>query len=177
MKKTKTLLLLGGALAVLNACDRGPAAGTSPPEEPSVSPAVSSTRNDAISAYRAMWDGFATAGITSDPNSQLLGQYATVSALERLKQSLRSDEGKGLISRGKPVLQPVVSAAEPADDPTRVMITDCGDSTNWLKYRKDNGLLADDVPGGRRLIKAAVEKQSDGTWKVSDYGVHEVGSC
>ena len=59
----------------------------------------------------------------------------------------------------------------------RIGITDCGDSTNWLKYRKDNGMLADDVPGGRRLIKATVEKQSDGTWKVSDYGVHEIGSC
>jgi hypothetical protein len=70
-----------------------------------------------------------------------------------------------------------VTSAEPADTPTKVGITDCGDSTNWLKYRKNSGELVDDQPGGRQLINAVVEQQSDGSWKVSDFGVHEVGSC
>lgn len=177
MKKLKTLMVVGASLAVLGACDQGPTSGTSRPEVTSTAQTADSARTSAVSAYRAMWDGFAVAGNTSDSGSQLLGRHAVGAALEKLKRSLQSDQEKGLISKGKPVLDPKVSAADPADDPRKITITDCGDSTNWLKYRKDNGLLADDVPGGRRLIKATLEKQPDSTWKVSDYGVHGVGSC
>ena len=172
----KTLLLVGSALLV-GACEQAPTPGASSPDMTSTARPADSARTSAISAYRAMWDGFAVAGTTSDSGSQLLGLHAAGAALDKLKRSLQSDREKGLVSKGKPVLDPKVSAADPADDPRKITITDCGDSTNWLKYRKDNGMLADDVPGGRRLIKAAVEKQPDGTWKVSDYGVHEVGSC
>lgn len=176
MKKTKTLLLAGGAL-LMGACDQASTQGTSSPDGTSVVQAANPARANAVSAYRAMWDGFAVAGTTADSGSELLGQHAAGAALDKLKRSLQSDREKGLVTRGKPVLDPKVSAADPADDPRKITITDCGDSTNWLKYRKDSGMLANDVPGGRRLIKASVEKQADGTWKVSDYGVHEVGSC
>lgn len=176
MNMTKTLLLVGSALLV-SACDQASTPGTSPPQVTSAVQSADSALASAVSAYRAMWDGFAVAGTTSDSGSQQLGRHATGAALDKLKRSLQSDREKGLVSKGKPVLDPKVSAADPADDPRRITITDCGDSTNWLKYRKDNGMLADDVPGGRRLVKATVEKQSDSTWKVSDYGVHEVGSC
>lgn len=172
----KTLLLVGSALLVA-ACAQAPAPGISLPEATSAVRPADSARSNAINAYRAMWDAFSVAGTTADAASPLLGQHAAGAALEKLKRSLQSDREKGLVSKGKPVLDPKVSAADPADDPRKITITDCGDSTNWLKYRKDNGMLADGVPGGRRLIKAAVEKQPDGTWKVSDYGVHEVGSC
>ncbi|MEU3642942.1 hypothetical protein AB0E59_06105 [Lentzea sp. NPDC034063] len=177
MKKTTTLFALGGVLVAASACDRGPAPSTSPTETTSVAKPAELARTNAGSAYRGMWEGFADAGTTADPDSQLLGQHAAGAALDKLKRSLRSDREKGLVSKGKPILDPKVSDAQPADVPTRVVITDCGDSTNWLKYRKDSDLLADDVPGGRRLIKAAVDKQPDGTWKVSDYAVHEIGSC
>jgi hypothetical protein len=172
MKKTNTLLVVGGALLVLGACAQESAPTTSPEVT-----SADSARASAVSTYRAMWEGFAEAGNTSDSGSQLPGQHAAGAALDKLKRSLQSDKEKGLVTKGKPLLDPKVSAADPADAPTKVTITDCGDSTNWLKYRKDTGLLADNVPGGRRLIKAAVDKQPDGTWKVSDYAVHDVGSC
>lgn len=177
MKKTTTLFVVGGVLVAMSACDRGPTPSASSPETTSAVQTDDSARTSAVSAYRGMWEGFANAGNTSDPDSQLLGQHAVGAALDKLRRSLQSDREKGLVSKGKPILDPKASDAEPADVPTRVVITDCGDSTNWLKYRKDTDLLADDVPGGRRLIKAAVDKQPDGTWKVSDYAVHEIGSC
>lgn len=177
MKKITKLFALGGVLLAVSACDRGPAPSMSPTETTSVVKPVELARTNAVSAYRGMWEGFADAGATSDQDSQLLGQHAAGAALDKLKRSLRSDREKGLVSKGKPVLDPKTSDVQTADVPTRVVITDCGDSTNWLKYRKDSDLLADDVPGGRRLIKAAVDKQPDGTWKVSDYAVHEIGSC
>jgi hypothetical protein len=134
-------------------------------------------KHDALEAYLGMWQDFVVAGRTSDWQSSALGNHATGIALQTLSRGLYSDHYKGLVTKGEPVLSPSVSSAEPADAPTKIVVTDCGDSTNWLKYRKDNGELADNEPGGHQLINAIVEKQSDASWKVSDFGVHEVGSC
>ncbi|MGI5506459.1 hypothetical protein [Lentzea sp. CA-135723] len=177
MKRTTMLLALGGVLVAASACDRGPTPSTSSPETTSAVQPAELASTSAVVAYKGMWEAFAAAGVTSDPDSQRLGQHAAGVALDKLKRSLRSDRDKGLVSRGEPVLAPKASDVKPVDVPTRVQVTDCGDSTNWLKYRKDTNLLADDVPGGLRLIEAVVDKQSDGTWKVSDWAVHEIGSC
>ena len=71
----KTLLLVGSALLV-GACDQAPTPATSPPGVTSAVQPADFARNSALGAYRAMWDGFAVAGTTSDSGSQLLGQYA-----------------------------------------------------------------------------------------------------
>lgn len=174
MNNTTGLLALGAVAGLLSGCDQRAVESLAPPPPP---PSAESARDAAISAYRAMWADFASAGTTSDWRSSMLSRHATGSALDKLTRSLRADSEKGLVTKGSPALKPAVSTVDPESGPAKITITDCGDSTSWLKYRKDNGLLADDVPGGRRLIKAAVEKQPDGTWKVSDYGVHQVGSC
>ncbi|USX56437.1 hypothetical protein [Lentzea sp. HUAS12] len=175
--------LATASLILLGACSGAPVATTTNVTTTAVqtpSSAMSpldAARDNATNAYRQMWSDFAAAGTTSDWQSPRLGQHATGIALNKLSQSLYGDNYRGLITKGQPVLRPSVTALEPAGDPTKIVITDCGDSTNWLKYRKDNGVLADDKPGGRHLISSTVEKQADGSWKVSDYGVHDVGSC
>lgn len=182
---TAALLVLG--VATLVACGSGtfnaPASsassfgqvGTPLPEESS-SPA-GAARESALAAYRGMWQDFVTAGTTSDWQSPKLGQHATGVALTNLSRGLYADHYNGLITKGEPILSPTVSSVEPPDDPRKIIVTDCGDSTNWLKYRADNGQLADNKPGGRHSINAIVEKQADGSWKVSDYGVHDPGTC
>ncbi|GHH62486.1 hypothetical protein [Lentzea cavernae] len=175
--KTKMLVIAGSALVVLSGCDRSSDPGMSLQQGTSVGQLTDSARDSAVTAYRAMWNVFADVGVASDPNSPLLGRHANGAALDKLKRSLQSDRENGFVSKGKPLLDPMVSAAEPHDDPKKITITDCGDSTNWLKHHKDSGLHADNALGGRRLIKAVVDKQPDGVWKVSDYAVHEIGSC
>lgn len=138
---------------------------------------VDKAKQDALAAYQAMWQDFVAAGSTSDWQSPELGRHATGIALQNMSRGLYADHQNGVVTKGAPVLQPEVSSVEPATDPTKVVITDCGDSTNFLKYSKGTGQRVDDEPGGRQLINAIVELQSDGSWKVSDYGVHEVGSC
>jgi hypothetical protein len=180
-----TLLLLGAVTAV--ACESGiPDASTpstsgsaeaSKPSSPSLSSPTGAAMESALAAYRGMWQDFVAAGATSDWQSPKLGQHATGIALTNLSRSLYADHYNGLITKGEPVLNPSASSAEPPNAPTKVIITDCGDSTQWLKYRAGNGHLVDDKPGGRRSINAIVEKQADGSWKVSDYGVHDVGTC
>jgi hypothetical protein len=106
-----------------------------------------------------------------------LGRHATGVALQKMSRGLYADHQNGVVTRGEPVLNPSVSSAEPAANPTKIGITDCGDSTNFLKYNAQTGQPVDDEPGGRQLINATVELQSDHSWKVSDFGVREVGSC
>lgn len=139
--------------------------------------AADKAKQDAVAAYRAMWQDFVSAGRTSNWQSSELGRHATGIALQKLSRGLYTDHQNGVVTRGEPALNPNVSSAEPETDPTKIVIADCGDSTNFLKYDAKTGQLADDEPGGRRLINAIVELQADGTWKVSDFGIHEVGSC
>jgi hypothetical protein len=170
-------------VAVLAGCSVGtppddavpPSSAAAPTPEASPS-AEDLAGEEALAAYRGMWADFVAAGMTSDWQSPDLGQHATGVALTNLSRGLYADSANGLVTRGEPLLSPEVVSAEPAGDPVRVVVTDCGDSTNWLKYRED-GSLATAGPGGRRLINAVVERQSDGSWKVSDYGVQEIGSC
>jgi hypothetical protein len=181
-------IVAGIAAVAVVACDSdgvssASAGNTRPPVPPSAAGSTSasaptaSAQQEALAAYQGMWQDFVVAGRTSDWQSPSLGDHATGVALQKLSRGLYADHYKGVVTNGEPVLGPSVISTEPADAPTKVGITDCGDSTNWLKYRKKSGELVDDQPGGRQLINAVVEQQSDGSWKVSDFGVHEVGSC
>ncbi|MFE9748257.1 hypothetical protein ACFYOT_25405 [Saccharothrix saharensis] len=131
----------------------------------------------AVGAYRGMWLSYAEAARMSDWQSPKLGEFATGTALSTMTRGLYGDRYKGVVSRGQPSLDPSVSSVEPAVMPTRVTVTDCGDSTNWTRHYADSGQPADDEPDGRRHIDAIVEKQADGTWKVVEFGVQEVGTC
>ncbi|WP_405657776.1 hypothetical protein [Streptomyces sp. NBC_00079] len=128
-------------------------------------------------AYLGMWRDMAVAAKTSDWDSPQLGRNATGDALSTISRALYADHVNGLVSRGVPKNYPRVTKAAPAANPTTVVISDCGDSTHWLRYRKDTGKLADDKPDGRRDITAEVKKQKDGGWKVTRFAVWQVGSC
>lgn len=154
----------------------GPATPTSAPPSTTLSLA-DKAKQDALAAYEGMWQSFVAAAATADWQSPKLGQYATGVALTNLTRSLYADHYNGLVTKGEPTHTAQVSSVDPPANPGKIIVTDCSDSTNALKYRADNGQLADNTPGGRRLINAIVERQADGSWKVSDYGVHEVGSC
>lgn len=187
-RRAATGFVTGMAAVALVACSagtaNGPALGTRQPLTSATTPTATSpvsvvdkAKQEALAAYRGMWQDFVAAGITSDWRSPTLGQYATGVALTNLSRGLYADHYNGLVTKGEPVLDPSVLSVDPPQDPTTVVVTDCGDSTRWLKYRANNGHLADDKPGGRSLINAIVDKQPDGSWKVSDYGVHEIGTC
>lgn len=131
----------------------------------------------ATAAYLGMWKDMETAGQTSDWQSPRLAAHATGDALSAISRGMYADHLNGLVSKGAPVDHPRVTSAVPSASPTTVMISDCGDSTHWLKYRKDSGKLADDKPGGRQAITAEVKLQPNGTWKVARFAVEAVGSC
>jgi hypothetical protein len=131
----------------------------------------------AIMVYLGMWRDYAIAALTSDWQSPKLSEFATGNALSAMSRGLAADHYNGLVSRGYPLNSPTATSAEPVTAPVKVQISDCGDSTKWKRYRADNGQPASGDSGGRRRINAVVDKQADGSWKVSDFGVQDVGTC
>ncbi|MCE7011734.1 hypothetical protein LWC34_54315 [Kibdelosporangium philippinense] len=181
------LVLVGLATATVVACSSnststpggttgvpGSSSPTSAPPSP-VSPA-DSARQRATAAYAGMWQAMVKAGETSDWQSPELAKYATGDALGVITRSLYTDHLNGVVTKGAPLINPQVSSVDPQDNPTTVMISDCGDSTNSLKYKKD-GQLLNDTPGGKRAITAEVKKQPDGSWRVTRFAVEGLGSC
>jgi hypothetical protein len=178
------------ALLSLTACGPG-AASTSPGEPlkpvqdspPSATPDPAATLltdpagQHALTAYQGMWWDFAAAGTTSDWRSPSLARYATGIALSNMSRGLYADHYNGLVTKGTASHDPRVSSTSPPGDPNTVTVSDCSDSTHYLKYRASSGKLANDGPGGRQLINATVRRQADGSWKVSDFGVQGVGTC
>lgn len=158
-----------------------PAPPTSSPTvqpEPSTSPSpVERAEAAALDTYIGMWMAMAKADETADWESPELAQYATGNALTTITRSLYADHKNGIVSKGKPALDPRVTARKPERDPTTIRIADCGDSTNWLQYHADSGKPVDEEPGGRRAIQAEVKQQADGTWKVTRFAVQGLGSC
>jgi hypothetical protein len=150
-------------------------AGSSPSESSTPSSSTDKATAGALAAYRGMWADMVAASRTSDYKSPLLAQHASGAALTQIVRSLYSDQQKGLVSRGEPVLHPRAGESDLTASPQRVVVEDCADSRNWLRYSKTTGKLADS-PGGNRHISADVRGVA-GTWKVVDFQVRGVGTC
>ena len=168
-------------LLVVGACssapvDPAPAPATVTPPSVTPTPTAADRGAPALAAYRGMWQDFVEAGRASDWQSPNLGRHAIGIALTNLSRSLYADHYNGLITKGQPVLNPSVESIEPTNAPTKVVVSDCADSTGWLKSRASSGKQVGGG-GGRSRITGVVEKQADGSWKVSDYAVQDIGSC
>ena len=64
-----------------------------------------------LAAYRAMWADLVTAARTSNFQSPRLSQHATGQALTLFVQGLARDQLHGIVTRGEPLLHPVVDLA------------------------------------------------------------------
>ncbi|WP_086055522.1 hypothetical protein [Protofrankia coriariae] len=123
-----------------------------------------------------MWQADAQASHTSDWRAPYLSRYASGDALQVLTGDLYADHLNGLVAKGEPVNSPRVTSVSPQDTPTSVMIEDCADTRNWLRYRTDGSLL-DNTPGGMHRILAEVRLHTDGLWRVTRFGIGDLASC
>jgi hypothetical protein len=131
----------------------------------------------AVTAYRGMWQAYSTALAVPDPDSPELARYATGNALKTLVDGVRKVKEQGLKGTGTITVSPTVTEVAPASAPTKVGIRDCFNDGDAHIVRASPGPPYSDKPGGRRLCLASVERQGDGSWKVTSFGLHEVGTC
>lgn len=177
---TASVLVLAGCSSTSSAV---PAARTtplvSPPSSTAATPLPSSpadsAEKEAIAAYVAMWQDTAAAATTSDWQSPRITQHATGDAALVISKALYTDHLNGVVSKGAPNDNPRVISVQPPADPNTIMISDCGDSTNWLQYTTNGQPFGS--PGGHRQITAEVKKQPGRAWKVTRFAVEALGSC
>lgn len=176
---TGVTLALGVAACASNGSTSPAPSTTAVSSQPSTTPIspVESAKQQALAAYHGMWQDVAEAATTSDWQSPRLADHATGDALSVLSRQLYADHYNGLVSKGKPVNSPVVESVEPSNEPKIVLIRDCSDAGDWLKYRADNGQPADNQTGGKHLINAEVKLAVDGSWRVTRFAVQGTGSC
>ncbi len=184
MKQTVGAVAIGIAILIASACDgsigtaspttTGPSFSAPSTTATAASPIVAAQQGG-LAAYRGMWDAYERAGATANPDHPDLVMYADGAALQTLRAGLQSMRARGLVSRGSVALAPEVVSLTPADEPTEVGLRDCADTSKALLYRA-NGDPQNDTPGGRRLVNATATLNG-GVWKVTSFGVREVGSC
>jgi hypothetical protein len=176
--------LLAVAVAVAG-CGSPSQPGPSPTAQVSLglpSPTAAPTDRDsavhaAVQAYRGMWQTYLRVLAAPDPDSPELARDATGEALKVLVDGVRDVRDQGLKGEGRFVLSPRVTDATPATAPTKVSIRDCLNDAGARIVRASPGPAYRDRPGGRRLCLATVQRQRDGTWKVTSFGLREVGTC
>ncbi len=146
---------------------------------PSLAPSISdaSAVQAAVSAYRGMWDAYMRVLATPDLDSPELAHYATGDALKTLVDGVGDVRDQGLRGEGQFVLTPRVVEIAPAKAPTKIGIRDCVNTAKSRIVRASPGTAYSDKPGGRRQCLATVALQGDGSWRVTSFGLHEVGSC
>jgi hypothetical protein len=173
-------LVTWAAAVCLTSC----AAGSSPTAAPTTASSNQSGSTTSVpvdpsgrvlSAYRAMWADLVSAARTSNFQSPRLSQHATGQALTLFVQGLARDQLHGIVTRGTPVLHPMVTSLSPERDPSRATVGDCFDDTHWLEYQT-TGKLAKNAPGGRRATTAQLINTS-GAWKVDQITIGKPGTC
>lgn len=160
---------------VINACTSS-AGAPSPPASAAVSPPTAGSlepidEQEAVGAYRAMWEDLVVAAQTSDAEHPQLDDHATGDALELLKHMMRDGRKRGVVTKGSLRTAPRVEKS----DVSSAVIRDCADDSDWLRYTKD-GDLQNAVPGGRHLVDATVTRQGQ-RWFVQSLYIDEVGTC
>ena len=176
------LMLLLTASAGCRAGESAPARSSSAPtlRPPSATSSVDRRAmavQDAVATYRDMWQAYDAAVAVPDPEYPALTRYATGSALHTLVSGLQSLKKRGLKGTGSVTVSPKVTAVSPIAAPTHVAISDCLDDAASHIVRAGPGPAYSDSPGGRHLTLADVQRQSDGSWKVTGFGVRDAGTC
>jgi hypothetical protein len=171
------LLLIGFGVA---ACDSestsSAGAGrprTSAASRPPTSPAAVA-RQEALSAYLALWDGYVVAARTADADSPLLIRHASGAALKQLVDGLERMRRQGIVAKGEPTHDARVTTLVPRNRPTQAKVVDCSAAENWITYTRSGTRTGDRA--GRHHIEALVA-MVDGSWKVTELAVQGVGSC
>jgi hypothetical protein len=150
--------------------------GTPLPTATLLTPAAQQAGRDALAAYRAMWADWVAVAATSDYQNPRLAQHLSGDAYSMVYKAVYVNKSNGLVGRGQPALSPWLSAATPADSPTRITILDCTDDSRWLRYTLD-GKPNNDTPGGRHRTEALLLLNAGGVWKVDQLLIQEIGTC
>jgi hypothetical protein len=146
------------------------------PAPPAAEPPAAAVQN-AVRTYKGMWAAYDRAIGIPDPASPEIGRYAAGAALRTITTGLASVKQQGLKGTGAVTVHARPAEISPAAAPVKVAVRDCLDTSATHLVRARPGPPYRDSPGGRRECLATVERQGDGSWKVTSFALKAVGTC
>ena len=156
------------------------AMSTASPSTSGTSPQAAAAVQQALAAYRAAfadWVAVTSVASKADYQNPRLDDHMTGQALSQASSTIYVNTNVDqTVSKGAPVLHPTVGELIPANDPTQVVVNDCVDTSSWLLWTSDGKHLYNNTPGGRRKTQSLVV-YADGSWKVSQMYMQNVGTC
>jgi len=171
------VVMLGAAACSTSTRSTVPAPRTSP--APSAAPSSTQTpdseasaRTDALRAYFGMMGDWQVAATTADDQSPTLAHHMTGQAFALVVGDISKDKRSGVVVKGQVHISPAIEQVSATD----AVVTDCADSTGWLKYSATAGVVAPGQVGGKHHVLAHVAA-ADGTWRVDKLDVYPIGSC
>jgi hypothetical protein len=178
-------------LAVTAGCSNSPeppiAAGPSPRSTESPSPGTGPTRQPSpdpteragaavLAAYRNFRQAEAEVLADYDVGASQLRRYAIDRARADVQSTVLLFQQEGIVMRGRPRLDPVVTALRSQPTP-RATIRDCLDSTDWEAVYADTGKSAVAPGQPERVVIEATATVYEGRWVVEDVVVQRDRPC
>jgi len=148
--RTRQAAVGAGVLAasvLLGACGgSGAAVKTSAESAPSPSPVSSPSTSasdlaeqEILTAYQGFWNVQVEVLTQGTIQGIPINKYAIDNADYEIKENLQYYLSQNLVMRGRPVLDPRVTALNLTTKPYTATITDCVDSTNYFPVNKTTG--------------------------------------
>ena len=94
-----------------------------------------------------MWQAFVAASRTADYQYPSLDHYAAGAALTLLIRGLYQNYREGIVTRGQPSFDPVVTMAKTTQGTAEAKVTDCANDTHATTYYKSGKPAPGDPPG------------------------------
>jgi len=170
----------------LAACDRFSAAHDAPagtqqsapaaPGDPGQPNATADADGAVLSAYRGFWGSAVAAWSRGSLEGVSLDSYASGDAGSGVRAALDAYRRAGVVTQGRPVLDPRVSALDLSASPYTATVSDCVDESGFFTVRKGGGARsAAAAPGRHPAVYRA--RYGTGGWVIVSGSVDVAGTC
>jgi hypothetical protein len=131
-----------------------------------------------IAIYRAMWADVVRVQATMNDQDASLGDHLTGDALTYFHSATHINRLNGYVSaKGEPtLLHPTAKQIVGSGNSAKVLVEDCVDQSSYKLYTSD-GTMVSPSSDGHHDAQALVERQSDGSLKVTTFVLNAAGTC
>lgn len=130
-----------------------------------------------LAVYRAFWDAQLKVYATGTMKDTGIEKVGTDKAYAKVQTTRIYYVDNGFVMTGAPGLSPQVTAVNMAARPPSATITDCIDSTNYIKVEKQSGKPVETLDKNRRHVASYTALKIGGAWQIRDFDISRDQLC
>lgn len=152
------------------------------PASPSASPSPSvdpqaAEKTAMLAVYQAFWDAQLKVYATGTMKDTGIEKVGTDKAYAKVQTTRIYYVDNGFVMTGAPGLSPQVTSLDMTAKPPIATITDCIDSTNYVKVEKASGKPVETLDKNRRHVAAYTALKVGGAWQIRDFDISRDQLC